>query len=66
MTVGLGKIPEELSDVEKAEKTRKVAAVGAKALREYVNADSEVLVDPVWSPHAAAVGASLSTFSYVS
>lgn len=61
--IGLGKISEGISDIEKAEKTRKLSAIGAKSVREH---GSEVLVDPVWSSHAAAVGATLSTFSYVS
>ncbi|EGG12142.1 uncharacterized protein MELLADRAFT_54777 [Melampsora larici-populina 98AG31] len=59
--IGLGKIPEGISDIEKAEKTRKLSAIGAKSIREHA---TEVLVDPVWSSHAAAVGATLSTFSY--
>ncbi|KAG0140612.1 hypothetical protein CROQUDRAFT_664949 [Cronartium quercuum f. sp. fusiforme G11] len=62
VAVGLGNISEKLSNTEKAEKSRKLAAVGAKAAREY--GPEHVLVDPVWSAHAAATGATLSTFSY--
>ncbi|KAA1129164.1 hypothetical protein PGTUg99_032295 [Puccinia graminis f. sp. tritici] len=62
--VGTGKISEALSEIEKADKTRKIVGSGAKALKEHISHNREVLVDTVWSSHAAAVGATVSTFNY--
>lgn len=62
--VGTGKISNSLSEIEKAEKTRQLVATGAKVLKDHLNSDVKVLIDPVWSSHAAAVGATLSTFNY--
>ena len=64
--VGTGKISDSLTDIEKANKTRKIVGSGAKALKEHMSHSREVLVDTVWSSHAAAVGATVSTFHYVS
>jgi len=62
--VGTGKISDSLTDIEKANKTRKIVGSGAKALKEHLSHSREVLVDTVWSSHAAAVGATVSTFHY--
>ncbi|MBW0512178.1 hypothetical protein O181_051893 [Austropuccinia psidii MF-1] len=62
--IGVGRIPDRLSDLEKAEKTRKVVGSGAKVLKEHISNTREVLVDPIWSSHAAAVAATLATFHY--
>ncbi|MBW0473128.1 hypothetical protein O181_012843 [Austropuccinia psidii MF-1] len=64
VAVGLGQASDELSVSEKTELTRKVVATGAKALKEHISNTREVLVDHLWSPHAAAVGATLGTFHY--
>ncbi|KAI8445123.1 cytosol aminopeptidase family, catalytic domain-containing protein [Phakopsora pachyrhizi] len=62
--VGTGSINNSLTDHEKAERTRKITATGAKALKEQISNQREVLVDQVWSSHSAAVGATLGTFNY--
>ncbi|KAA1075604.1 Microtubule-associated protein, microtubule dynamics during spindle orientation [Puccinia graminis f. sp. tritici] len=57
---------EDWEDGRRADKTRKIVGSGAKALKEHISHNREVLVDTVWSSHAAAVGATVSTFNYVS
>ncbi|KAI9624539.1 hypothetical protein H4Q26_016768 [Puccinia striiformis f. sp. tritici PST-130] len=64
VAVGTGKISEKLTEIEKADKTRKIVGSGAKVLKEHLSVSKEVLVDNVWSSHAAAVGATVSTFHY--
>jgi hypothetical protein len=64
--VGTGTIADTLTEIEKADKTRKIVGSGAKALKEHISHTREVLVDTVWSSHAAAVAATVSTFNYVS
>ncbi|KAH9815527.1 cytosol aminopeptidase family, catalytic domain-containing protein [Melampsora americana] len=62
-TISLGQISNQsLSDVQKSEQTRKSLAIAAKSIKDHA---TEVLVDPIWSSHSAAVGVTLSTFSYL-
>ncbi|PLW25896.1 hypothetical protein PCANC_27344 [Puccinia coronata f. sp. avenae] len=44
--------------------TRFTERLGNKALKEHISHTREVLVDTVWSSHAAAVAAIVSTFNY--
>lgn len=60
--VGIGK-KEPTSDNDKAERTRKIAATGALAVKD--KGAKKVKVDPVYSAHAAAEGAALATFNWV-
>lgn len=60
--VGLGK-KHPKTEAEKAERTRKLAATGALAVKD--KGAKTVKVDPVWSAHAAAEGAALATFNWV-
>ncbi|PLW25388.1 hypothetical protein PCANC_27358 [Puccinia coronata f. sp. avenae] len=49
---------------EQATARTQLQRLGNKALKEHISHTREVLVDTVWSSHAAAVAAIVSTFNY--
>ena len=60
--IGLGKKAPKTEE-ERSERSRKVAATGALALKD--KGAKVVKVDPVYNAHAAAEGAVLATFNWV-
>eukprot|EP01117_Protostelium_nocturnum_P018766 TRINITY_DN7916_c0_g1_i1.p1 TRINITY_DN7916_c0_g1~~TRINITY_DN7916_c0_g1_i1.p1 ORF type:complete len:472 (-),score=143.18 TRINITY_DN7916_c0_g1_i1:90-1505(-) len=61
--VSLGSVSQSSSENEKAEATRRAAALGARALHETGCSDS-ISVDSMLSSHASAEGANLALFKY--